>query len=324
MVLIKNHNPIFKTQNNSDRNLKTALCIPTLNAERSARSLLNSIEQQSLKLTSFIIIDSSSTDNTEKIFKDAGARVYTIPRLSFDHGATRQMGVELLSDVDVIIFMTQDAILASPDSFHRLVKYFDDEVVGAVCGRQLPSPNARPIAIHARNFNYPKYSTIKTYDDISKIGIKAAFLSNSFAAYRCIALAAVGGFPFATIFGEDTFVAAKMLLNGWKVAYCSTATVYHSHNLNYIEEFRRYFDIGVFHSREKWFIDSLGKAESEGKKFVLSELKYLFQKAPWLIPSAILRTAIKLMGYRFGRLEARIPTQIKKILSMNKKYWEKG
>ena len=89
---------------------------------------------------------------------------------------------------------------------------------------------------------------------ISSIGIKAAFLSNSFAAYRRSALESVGGFPSDTIFGEDTFAAAKMLLNGWKIAYSAEATVYHSHNLTFIEEFRRYFDIGVFHSREKWFM----------------------------------------------------------------------
>lgn len=133
----------------------------------------------------------------------------------------------------------------------------------------------------------------------------------------------VGGFPSNIIFGEDTYVAARMLLAGWKVAYTADATCYHSHDYTIMEEFRRYFDIGVFHSQEKWFIDLLGKAEDEGTKFVLSEQKYLLKKAPWLIPSAILRTVVKLMGYRLGQLEYQLPRQMVKKCSMNKGYWVK-
>ena len=134
----------------------------------------------------------------------------------------------------------------------------------------------------------------------------------------------VGGFPSNIIFGEDTYVAARMLLAGWKVAYAAEASCYHSHNYSIAEEFRRYFDIGIFHSQEKWFIRLLGKAEGEGKKFVLSEFKYLLKKAPWLIPSAMLRTVVKLMGYKLGQMAHKLPSQIVKRLSMNKGYWMKG
>jgi len=88
-----------------------------------------------------------------------------------------------------------------------------------------------------------------------------------------------------------------------------------------IEEFRRYFDIGVFHSRERWFIQKLGKPDGEGKKFVISELRYLLKHAPWAVPSAVVRTGIKLAGYKIGQREQIISSSLKLKLSMNKGYW---
>jgi len=298
------------------------LVIPTLNASDSSSNLFKSLANQTFKLEILLAIDSSSDDNSVENFNDFGFGVHQIPRKSFNHGATRQLALSLCPDADIIIYMTQDAILASPDSIKNILAPFEDEKVGAVCGRQLPHTDASPLAAHARLFNYSAKSSIKSRDDIPRLGIKAAFISNSFAAYRRTALMDVEGFPSDVIFGEDTFVAAKMLQAGWKVAYSGDAACYHSHNYSAMEEFRRYFDIGVFHSREKWFIASLGKPEGEGKKFVLSELKYLAQHAPWLIPSAVVRTGLKLFGYKLGQREHSMSLWLKQKLSMNKGYWK--
>ena len=301
--------------------MKTVICIPTLNIGTGFNFLTHGLQQQEFS-TEILIIDSSSTDGIADRLKEIGARFHIISPSSFNHGATRQLALTLCPDADIIIYMTQDSILASPDSIKNILTPFEDEKVGAVCGRQLPHADASPLAAHARLFNYSAESSIKSRDDIPRLGIKAAFISNSFAAYRRTALMDVGGFPSDVIFGEDTFVAAKMLQAGWKVAYSSEAACYHSHNYSMIEEFRRYFDIGVFHSREKWFIASLGKPEGEGKKFVLSELKYLAQHAPWLIPSAVVRTGLKLLGYKLGQREQGMPVWLKLKLSMNKGYWK--
>jgi len=300
------------------------LVLPTLNACNTSSNLFKSIEKQTIRPDKILVIDSSSDDDTVPAFKNYGFEVHVIPRSSFDHGATRQLALTLCPDAEIIIYMTQDAILGSSDSIKNiLAPFIKDETVGAVCGRQLPHADATPIAAHARLFNYPAVSSIRSKEDIPRIGIKAAFISNSFAAYRRTALTDVGGFPTNTIFGEDTFVAARMLLAGWKIAYAADASCYHSHNYSIWEEFERYFDIGVFHSRERWFIESLGKAEGEGRKFVMSELNYLLRHAPYLIPSALMRTSLKLIGYRLGQQEKRMPLFLKRKLSMNKGFWEK-
>jgi rhamnosyltransferase len=302
--------------------MKILFCIPTLNAERNLKAFFDGFRNQRKLISKFIVIDSSSTDLTASICASNGACIHVLPRHSFNHGSTRQLALSLCPDADIIIYMTQDAILASPDSIKNILTSFEDEKVGAVCGRQLPHIDASPIAAHARWFNYSAKSSIKTQKDISKLGIKAAFISNSFSAYRRTALMDIGGFPSNVIFGEDTYAVAKMLQAGWKVAYSAEATCNHSHNYCMTEEFKRYFDIGVFHSREKWFIESLGKPEGEGKKFVFSEMRYLSQRAPWLIPSAIARTGLKLLGYKLGQREQGMPLWLKRKLSMNKGYWK--
>ena len=90
------------------------------------------------------------------------------------------------------------------------------------------------------------------------------------------------------------------------------------------QEFQRYFDIGVFHARESWLLESFGKPEGEGGRFVRSELRYLGRHAPWLIPSALLRTILKYSGYRLGRMEQRLPLWLKRRCSMHKGFWANG
>ena len=301
--------------------MKTALCIPTLNAGAHAAILAAAVASQTSQPDTFLVIDSGSNDGTVATFRRAGARIHLIIRREFNHGGTRQLGVDMFSDADLIIFLTQDAVPADPCAFERLIRCFDDLGVGAAFGRQLPRPGAGHIEAHARLFNYPAASRVTSLGDRATMGIKTVFLSNSFAAYRRADLLAVGGFPSHLIMGEDTYVAAKMLLGGKKVAYGAEATVYHSHNYNLLEEFRRYFDAGVLHVREPWIRNQFGSAENEGLRFVKSELRYLFNRNPFLIPSAILRTLLKFVGFRLGLQERRLPMAVKRRLSMLRAYW---
>ncbi|AJQ26018.1 glycosyltransferase [Pelosinus fermentans] len=301
---------------------KIALIIPTRNSGQSFKDTLASVSKQTITLHYKVVIDTESEDCTIKDAKEHDFEIISIKKKEFNHGATRQSGVNLLNDVDIIIFMTQDAILADNESLENLLECFKDPKVGAAYGRQLPHLNAEPIDAHARLFNYSIASRVKSIDDAKKLGLKTAFISNSFAAYRKSALLSVGGFPSNTILSEDTYVAAKMLLDGWKVTYCAEAKVYHSHNYNYVQEFNRYFDIGVFHAREPWIRSSFGQAEGEGKRFVISEFNYLWSTGyKSTILSAFFRTLLKYLGYKLGLNEKWMSTRIKKNLSMHKGFW---
>lgn len=302
--------------------LKVSLCIPTLNAGQHSPSLLSAINQQTLQPSQLLIIDSSSTDGSLDLFRVAGAKIHVISPSQFNHGGTRQLGVEMAPDAEIIVFLTQDAILADGNALKNLVACFDDDEVGAAYGRQLPRQGAGPIEVHARMFNYSSESQIRTMADVYSLGIKTAFISNSFAAYRRSALMGVGGFQRDTILGEDTCAAARMLLKGWKVAYCAEARVYHSHDYDFLEEFRRYFDTGVFHAREPWIRHNFGGAGGEGLRFVRSELQHLLRKEPKLIPSALGRTFVKYLGFGLGLREKYMPIWLKRALSMHKFFWD--
>ena len=88
---------------------------------------------------------------------------------------TRQMAIDSLDQVDIVVLLTQDAVLATNDSICRLLRVFDDESISAAYGRQIPFPHAKPIEAHARLFNYPRNSAIKAAADIPKTGLKTAF-----------------------------------------------------------------------------------------------------------------------------------------------------
>jgi rhamnosyltransferase len=297
-----------------------ALIIPTCNAAGQWRELLEGIRSQSVAPHQTIVIDSSSTDGTPVAARSAGFTVLEIPREEFNHGATRQLATQY-ANTDVLIYVTQDAIPCDRDSFKRLVSSFEDATVGAAFGRQLPRPQANPIEVHARLFNYPAKSSIRSWESRETLGFKSIFFSNSFGAYRREALISVGGFPPDVIFGEDTLVVARLHRAGWRTVYAADAPVQHSHSYSIAEEFRRYFDIGVLHAREPWLLEQFGKVSGEGGRFVLSELQFLLKRDPLRIPLALLRTVSKYLGYKLGRYEKRIPARLKCHLSMNKSYW---
>lgn len=300
--------------------MKIACIIPTYNGKNNLSRLLDSLQTQTAHFDT-LIVDSSSTDGTQEIARSRVANVTVIPSLEFNHGGTRQFMVDQNPSYDVYIFLTQDAWLVDSNAVARIVELFFDPKVGGVCGRQLPHTDANVFAQHARFFNYPEGVEVKTLDDVSKLGIKTAFMSNSFSAYRGQALKGIGGFPVNVIFAEDMYVAAKMLLAGWKVAYAGNAQCRHSHNYTIVEEFERYFDMGVFHAREPWIRKHFGGAGGEGLRYVSSELKFLALHRLHLWPIALLRNVVKLIGYKLGQQEAALPICLKRRLGMYKRFW---
>ncbi|WP_032093659.1 glycosyltransferase family 2 protein [Necropsobacter rosorum] len=304
--------------------LSITLIVPTFNAGDLWVEWIAQLKLQTIRIEEVIVIDSSSVDNTANLAKQAGFSTYCIEKSDFNHGRTRNQAVMLCKkDSDILVFLTQDALLASADALQCLVNCFSDASVSAAYGRQLPHKDANPIAAHARLFNYPAHSVTKEKRDITELGIKTAFMSNSFAAYRRSVFTALGGFPNDVILAEDMYLAAKMILANYKIAYCADAMVYHSHNYSYCQEVKRYFDTGVFHAKVRWIKENFGGVKGEGKKFVISELKYLLKHAPLWIPKAMLTTLFKAIGFKLGLNWNKLPKYIIKKCSMHKGYWER-
>lgn len=298
------------------------LLVPTYNPGHAWGHFLDALQRQTQPPNCFIVLDSESTDGSPQAARALGYTVQTVRRRQFNHGGTRQAGIEQYAqDADFAIFLTQDAILARPDALQQLLSAFDDPQVAATYGRQLPHANATPIAAHARLFNYPEHSHTVTLRDKSTKGLKTCFFSNSFAAYRLSAMRQAGGFASNLILGEDMHLAARLLLAGYAIRYQASAHVYHSHHYSPREEFARYFDTGVFHAQQTWITDTFGGAGNEGLKFMMSEIRHLWEHAPKLIPQALLRSFFKIAGFKLGRWSASLPLAINQRLSMHKGYW---
>ena len=303
--------------------MKFSVIIPTYNGGSIWLESAKSISEQSIKPDAVYVIDSSSKDNTVAIAESYDFRIKVIPSSIFNHGGTRNDAVKDLSESDVLIFMTQDAILNSDDAFEKMLACFiHDENVAAVCGRQLPHNDANSLAKHARFFNYPDKSEIKSKKDISNLGIKTAFMSNSFSAYRTRVFNELGGVPDNTILSEDMYLAAKMILAGYKVVYSSEACVRHSHNYTPLQEFKRYFDIGVFHADNKFIMQYFGGAGGEGMKYVISEIKYLLKNAPLLIPKSFCTIGMKFIGFKLGLSYRSLPKFMIRSFSMHERFWD--
>lgn len=300
-----------------------AVIVPVLNPGRGWEEWLHRLRMQTCRPDILLVLDSESTDGALQRWVSPTQQTLTVKRAEFNHGGTRQWAVEKVADlVDVVVLLTQDALLADPYALARILDVFSDPTVAIAYGRQLPHLDAKPIGAHARCFNYDAHSQIKSRDRIPELGIKTCFNSNSFAAYRISDLLELGGFPRHVILSEDTYVAAKAILAGKSIAYVAEAMVEHSHDYTVAEEFRRYFDIGVFHASEPWLMKNFGTAEGEGGRFVRSELSYLAKHAPYLIPVALFKTLAKWIGYRLGKLYRHLPFAWCRRLSMHKKYWD--
>ena len=279
-----------------------ALIVPVKNGGPLWRMVIASILAQHLRSQRILVIDSGSTDGSDEVAKAAGFEVHTIAPEHFDHGGTRRMAVEMVPDCRTVVFLTQDAMLDGPNALEQLVLVLHAHPrAGVAYGRQLPRAEAGPIERHARLFNYPEQSTEKSLEDIPRLGIKTAFTSNSFAAYRREALLRAGGFPQHCAMGEDMIAAARILLQGGTVVYAAQARVIHSHGFTMAEEARRYYGIGRMHAQQRPLLARFQSPESEGKRFVRSELVFLSRHAPWRIPEALVRTLRKYIAYRWGK-----------------------
>lgn len=299
-----------------------SIFLPTYNAQKFVAPLFGVLSQLHGDDYRVCVVDSSSSDLTVSKIEDFGvASVHVIPGQQFDHGGTRSMAGEMCRG-DIVVFLTQDALPLSVDDIKRLVAVFADSKIGAAYGRQIPYADTNMFGKHLREFNYADHSHVRSFSDKARYGFKTAFLSNSFAAYRCSAMDEIGWFKDGLIMGEDTYAGAKLLQAGYELAYVAEARVYHSHSYTVMEEFKRYFDIGVFHKMEGWILALYGKPEGDGVRYVKSEFNYLLaHKSFHLIPVFIIRNAMKLLGYKLGKNYSHLPRVLIKRLSMHHRWW---
>lgn len=248
--------------------------------------------------------------------------VHHLTKEEFDHGGTRARAAEL-SDSDVMVFMTQDAMPADRELLAELLKALDqEENIAAAYARQLPNAECSFVERYTRAFNYPDTSLVKTKADLDKYGIKTFFCSNVCAAYKKDIYEKQGGFVRRTIFNEDMIYAGGLIQAGYGIAYAAEARVIHSHNYNCMQQFHRNFDLGVSQAEHPEIFEGV-PSEGEGMRFVKKTLAYLIHSGRiWLIPGFVLQCAGKYAGYLAGKKFRKLPKKFILWCTMSPNYWK--
>ncbi|MBD5135788.1 MAG: glycosyltransferase family 2 protein [Lachnospiraceae bacterium] len=303
--------------------LTVDVVIPTFKPDKRLHKILQRLMKQTYPIEKIIII------NTEKQYVNEDDYSYVdkiefhhIRQEEFNHGGTRNMGVSL-SDSDLVLLMTQDAVPATKYMVENLVRPFEeDNDVAVTYGRQLPASDCGMAEAYTRKFNYPDYDIIKTSNDILRMGIKAFFCSDVCAMYSRKGYNEVGGFPNRTIMNEDSIFAANAIQTGKKVYYVAKAEVIHSHNYTYIQQFHRNFDLGVSHRQFKEIYASV-KSEEEGIRLVKETAEYLIRHNRfYLVPDIVIKSGFKFLGYRLGKMYDYLPRNIILKCTMSQTYWQ--
>ncbi len=297
-----------------------SLIIPTLNAGDAFEPLLDSLAVQTRPADEIIVIDSSSTDATVDRARRAGCRVEVIDRADFGHGRTRNQAASMARG-DVLVFMTQDALPADTHFLEHLTAPVRDGTAVMAYARQVPRAGASPPEVFTRLANYPDRSEVRTLADVDRLGVKAFFTSNVAAAYDRRAWEAVGRFDPTVIMNEDMLACARLLRAGGAVAYQASAVVVHSHHYALGEQFRRYFDIGVFFADAGEALAD-ARATGQGLQFARRQLAYLTRRGRrrWL-GRTIVEVALKYLGVQMGRRYRWWPRAWCRKFSLHRGFW---
>ena len=297
--------------------------IPAYHPGKEFATLIKRLEKQSVPIHRIIVMNTEESMWNKEWEKLSDAmEVHHLTKEEFDHGGTRARAAEL-SDADVMVFMTQDAMPADRELLAELLKALDQEKnIAAAYARQLPNAECSFVERYTRAFNYPDTSLVKTKADLDKYGIKTFFCSNVCAAYKKDIYEKQGGFVRRTIFNEDMIYAGGLIQAGYGIVYAAEARVIHSHNYNCMQQFHRNFDLGVSQAEHPEIFEGV-PSEGEGMRLVKKTLAYLIHSGRiWLIPGFVLQCAGKYAGYLAGKKFRKLPKKFILWCTMSPNYWK--
>ena len=303
--------------------MKIDVIIPTYKPGIEFEKLIGRLQNQEYPIHKIIIIN-TRTDIFPKELDRSNYEIEIthIEPDQFDHGGTRNMGAGM-SDADIVVYMTQDAIPVDEKLIGTFAKIFEENPdIGIAYGRQLPREECNIIERYTRRFNYPEKSLIKTKEDLPRLGIKTFFCSDVCAAYRRNYLLSAGGFEDPTIFNEDMIFAGKRIYAGDKVAYVAEAKVIHSHNYTGRQQFHRNFDLAVSQAQHPEVFEGV-PSEGEGIRMVKATAKYLVRNGyPWKVFTLVYQSGCKYIGYFLGKRYEKLPMWLILKCTSSRKYWK--
>lgn len=224
---------------------------PLYNAEKYIINLNDNIlKQKKVNINKIKYILTKSSDNTENLLKENNIEYELIKPKEFSHSLTREK-TALKSESDILVFITQDIEIINENWLYELVKPIINNEAEATFSRQISKYNN--IEKYTREKNYPKESYIASKKDIKTLGLRTFFFSDASSAIKKDIFVKLNGYDnknFPT--NEDMYIAYKLIMNNYKIKYCSKSVIFHSHNLTFKELYKRYYDTGVFFKQNNY------------------------------------------------------------------------
>ena len=209
-----------------------SIVLPTRNGARTLPALLDALSRQQVPFElETVAVDSGSTDGTVDLLRARVDRLVQIAAESFDHGLTRNLGIEH-SRGALIVLLVQDALPASETWLAELTAPLMDEdasgrELAGVFARQIPQPDASAITryYHARwvgAADAPRALALEA-GELAALDPMQRYLRCVFDnVCSCIRRSVWQRHPFkATPIGEDLEWAREVLIAGYRLAYAA-------------------------------------------------------------------------------------------------------
>ena len=233
---------------------RVSIVLPTRNGAATLPAVLDAVARQRVDFPFEVVaVDSSSTDGTAELLRGRVDRLTSIPADVFDHGLTRNLGIEQARGA-LVVLLVQDALPASDSWLAALTAPFlaDDRLAGTFA-RQLSRPDASPIARDylerwIASSAVPRTSAVASRAELDALEPMAQLQRCAFDnVCSCIRRSVWAGHPFKQApIGEDIEWAREVLIAGYRLAYVPAAEVIHSHDRSARYELARTY---VLHRR---------------------------------------------------------------------------
>ena len=272
---------------------------PLYNAENYIENLHKSLLKQNTKINKIVYVLTKSKDNTEKKLKELKCNYKLINPSDFSHSLTREKEA-FNSKADIVVFITQDIDIRNDNWLEELVKPIINNGAAATYSRQLTKFNN--IEKYTRENNYPNYDIIKDKISIKQLGLKTFFSSDASAAIKRDVFVKLNGYDNKNLpINEDMYFSYKLIMNNYKIKYCSKSIVYHSHNFKLKEIYDRYKLTGKFFKQNS-YLDNYGTTSS-GSKLAIYILKRIFEDKNYkLLFRYPFDMAARLIGMKVGKM----------------------
>ncbi len=228
--------------------------IPVRNGAATLARCLTALRSQKLEIgLNIVVLDSASTDGSREIAARFGATVIPVEPGTFNHGATRNLGVQH-AQTEFLYFTVQDAFFADDAMLNQMLRHFKNENVAAVNGMQAVEPVAannpavwfkrisKPVARQI-SFQQGKFAELSREDEFA-----ATAWDNVNALYRRSALDTI---PFQqTNFAEDRLWAKDALAKGFTLVHDPAVVVFHYHHLSFLYHYNTTLLLHVLYFRK--------------------------------------------------------------------------